>query len=172
LSTSRRGANRAGAGTGQKLGFALFRIGLEVARAYEQELAPLHLRHEHAGVLLTVGHGGPLHIRALARHLGANPQTIVNAVDTLEARRAVERTPAAGDARVVLVQLTRAGRALLRQVEDASERMDARLAHIGNATERADVLRYLHAVAEAGVLGERVELAPADSPRTDSERSR
>lgn len=146
-------------------------MGLEVARAYEQELAPLNLRHEHAGVLLAIGHGGPLHIRALARHLGANRQTIVNAVDALEARAAVERIPSLGDARVVLVRLTRAGRGLLHQVEGASQRMDERFERVGTASERARVLRYLHAVAEAGVLVEPLELAPL-VPRAASRRVR
>ena len=144
----------------QRLGFALFRIGLEVARAYEAELAPLGLRHEHAGVLLAIGYDGPMHIRALGRHLGANRQTIVNAVDALQARGAVERTSDPTDARVVLVRLTRNGRSLLRKVEDASARMDARLDDVGTRAQRQHVLRFLHAVAESAALGEPIDLRP------------
>lgn len=156
MSTSGRTSESKGRGTAQKLGFALFRTGLSVAKAYEAELAPLGLRHEHAGVLLTVGHDGPSHIRALARHLGANRQTIVNAVDALEAAGAVERVADATDARVTMVRLTRTGHGLLREVEAASSRMDLRFAHVGTAADRAVVLKYLHAVEEAGALEIRV----------------
>lgn len=155
----------------QRLGFALFRIGLEVARTYEKELAPLGLRHEHAGVLLAVGYDGPMHIRALGRHLGANRQTIVNTVDALETNGAVERTSDPTDARVVVVRLTKKGQSLLRKVEGASARMDARLAHVGTQTQRRDVLRFLHALADSTALGEPIQLAPARQRRPPSDQT-
>lgn len=145
---------------GDRLGFALYRVGREVARSYEAALAPLGVRPEHAGILTAVAYEGPLHIRALSRLLGINRQSIVNAVDELESSGAVERKPDPEDSRAVLVTITRAGRAHLQRIEQTALEYDSRFLQVGTAAQRRAVVEFLSELAESGVLGEGFSLHP------------
>jgi DNA-binding MarR family transcriptional regulator len=145
---------------GNRLGFALYRVGREIARSYQLALSPLGVRPDHAGILTAIAYEGPLHIRALSRLLGINRQSIVNAVDELEREGAVERQPHPVDTRVVMVAITRAGKAKLRRIEEIATDYDARLDSIGTPAQRRATLEYLHNLAQSGILGDAFNLLP------------
>lgn len=68
-------------------------------------------------------HGGPIRLAELATAEGLNATMLSRIVAKLEAARLTTRSTAADDARVVLVDVTDAGRALHEQMR--SERTDA-----------------------------------------------
>lgn len=126
-------------------------------------MAPLGVRPDHAGILTSIAYEGPLHIRALARLLGINRQSIVNAVDYLESEGAVERQQQSSDGRVVLVAITMAGRLLLSKIEQIALSYDGRVSSVGSLEQRQATLGFLQILAESGALGEAFSLLPTRS---------
>jgi DNA-binding MarR family transcriptional regulator len=80
-------------------------------------LAPLGLHPGQEVVLLELASSGPRTQSELATACGSEPPTISGSAQKLEAAGLVARRPSAGDARVSVVELTDAGRALIPELK-------------------------------------------------------
>jgi DNA-binding MarR family transcriptional regulator len=134
---------------------------LEATGALLREVARLHVKAQRAEVacvgttvaqchvLTELGRERPLPMTALVRRLGLDKGWISRAVAALVADGLLARTPDPADARVVVVDLTAAGRRRVRDLNRALDRQAARvLAHVG-AGDRGQVHRALALVRAA-----------------------
>lgn len=132
-----------------------------VQRDYPRVWHAAHRRHPPRGlggdaptereqtVLAHLDHGTPRRIADLADHLAIAPSTLSEVIGALEARGWVARDRAPADGRRVLVTLTDAGRARIREASPLdADRLRAALGRLDDA-ERALVVRGLHTLAEA-----------------------
>lgn len=85
--------------------------------AGSQRLLRLGISMTHLHVLTLLRHHGPLPMSGLADLLGGSMSGITGIVDRMEERGLVERQRVPGDRRVVQVQPTLAGEALVDEVE-------------------------------------------------------
>ena len=92
----------------------LTRFKLEPGLLADSIYSDLH--HNDIGLLTTLEQLGPATVRAIALALGAPDSTISSALDRLERRDLVDRTPSATDRRSVVVSLTSAGEVLVAQL--------------------------------------------------------
>ena len=93
-------------------------IALE--RAVDTRLRPWNLNQAQAAALYVLAAHGPQRMSYLARFLLQQTQTTTDLVDRLERRGLVRRIRDAADRRVVLVQITDDGTALLKEIGAAA----------------------------------------------------
>ncbi|MCZ9339278.1 MarR family transcriptional regulator, partial [Streptomyces sp. TRM76130] len=84
----------------------------------------------------------------LSARLGYDPSAIVGLVDDLERQNLAERRPAPDDRRSRIVALTDAGRAFLRDTDEASRRVTSDLLAPLDAGERETLHGLLLRLAE------------------------
>jgi len=115
------------------------------------------VRHEKLSVPLTMGQFRTLNHLAkgyatsaeLARHLVVTRPTITRLIDGLERKGLVTRAVDARDRRQVRLELTEAGRAVLREVRrKASRRIEARLDTL-SAAQQEQVRRAINVIDKA-----------------------
>lgn len=93
-------------------------------RRWSAGLDPVDLSPHDARALRVIGHHGPTRLGVVAEHLRIAPRSATDVVDRLEKRGLVERAPDPADRRAMIVHLTSAGEATLREV-DAARRAGA-----------------------------------------------
>jgi MarR family 2-MHQ and catechol resistance regulon transcriptional repressor len=99
-------------------------------------------------VLEILLHKGPLPVNTIGRRILLTTGSITTAVDRLEAKKLVRRTPDTGDRRVVRVALTVAGRKLIRrEFARHAERLEIP-ARALNPEERAVLLHLLRRLGQ------------------------
>lgn len=150
----------AGAGTGldSSLGFRLSRLARRLRHAWADALAPLELSPPQAAVLRGVAEWPGSSLRALARHLDADPMNVKRCVDALEARGLLASGHDPGDHRPRTLAVTPAGAAVAGDVERLAAAQDARL----GAALPADLAGALD-----DVLGRLEALLGPDRPEAD-----
>jgi DNA-binding MarR family transcriptional regulator len=136
----------------QRLGFLVYRAGLAVSRGYERALKPIGVMPVEAGVLGSLGYGGPNHVRGLARQLGVGRQTIVNVTRVLEQRGWISRAPSEQDARLVIFSIDQDGRAILVSVEQIAQTFDGKLDDIVGTTQDIMLIDQLQRIVDAPFL--------------------
>jgi DNA-binding MarR family transcriptional regulator len=141
-----------GGGNDQRLGFLIYRAGLAVSRGYERALKPLGVMPVEAGVLTALRHGGPNHVRGLARALGVGRQTIVNVTRALEERTWIERSASEEDARLAVFTIAPAGRQKLNAIEKLASAFDAKLREVVGLEQEAGLIQQLQQIVEAQFL--------------------
>jgi DNA-binding MarR family transcriptional regulator len=139
-------------GNDQRLGFLIYRAGLAVSRGYERALKPIGVMPVEAGVLTALRHGGPNHVRGLARALGVGRQTIVNVTRALEERRWIARGASEEDARLAVFAIAPAGRLKLHAIETLASAFDAKLREIVGLEQEAGLIEHLRQIVEAQFL--------------------
>jgi MarR family 2-MHQ and catechol resistance regulon transcriptional repressor len=92
----------------------LLRASRAVLARVEPRLAATGLTVTQFGVLEAILHKGPLGQRELSRKVLTSPGNMTDLVDKLEARGLVHRIRQKADRRAVRVELTEAGRALIK----------------------------------------------------------
>jgi len=110
----------------------LARAAAAVEAAVHRPLARAGLTISQFGVLEALLHLGPMSQGALARKILKSPANLTTVLDNLGRRDLIRRRRDVGDRRIVLVQLTDAGEALVaslfpdhaRRVEQAFEALD------------------------------------------------
>ena len=110
----------------------LVRAAGAVEAAVHRPLARAGLTISQFGVLEALLHLGPMSQGALARKILKSPANLTTVLDNLGRRELIRRRRDVGDRRIVLVQLTDAGEALVaslfpehaRRVEQAFEALD------------------------------------------------
>ncbi len=98
---------------------AIGQAAISLERAVDTRLRPLNLNTAQGVALLVLAEHGPQRMSYLARFLLQQTQTTTDLVDRLERRRLVNRIRHETDRRVVLVEIADAGRALLKQIDQA-----------------------------------------------------
>ena len=108
--------------------FHLYRTTQEaIARAEAEVLRPLGLSWVAYVTLMGLWVLGSAEVRALARMQVASKPAVVKSLDGLERRRLVRRRRSARDRRLVDVELTPAGLALVQRVQREVHRREHRL---------------------------------------------
>jgi MarR family 2-MHQ and catechol resistance regulon transcriptional repressor len=126
----------------------------------EKLLSAYGLTSTQLGVLEGILHKGPLTHRELVLKVLTSAGNMTDVVDKLEARGLVLRSRDTGDRRVVRVDLTASGRAL---IETVFPRHAADIAHAMSGLDRADLDTLGELLRRLGMAAAR-DLAGADHP--------
>src|SRR3984957_9450008 len=113
-----------------------------MAELHVEALAPFDLHARDLGVLLVIDRFEPASQQQVAGRLGVDRTTMVAIIDALEAKGIIARRPDAQDRRRNVVELTPAGRDILRQATADSDTAEAELI-APLAPEEGEQLRYL-----------------------------
>jgi DNA-binding MarR family transcriptional regulator len=114
-----------------------------IARAEGEVLRPLGLSWVGYVTLMGLWLLRSAEVRALARMQVASKPAVVKSLDGLERRRLVRRRRSTMDRRLVNVELTSAGRALVRRIQTAIHEREHRLTGRLTATEKRTLARLL-----------------------------
>ena len=117
-------------------GFLLARLGSLTARSWTAFLTEHRLTQAQYTVLVALERHGPVGQRRLAELAAMDARNIVLVLDSLAARRLVERRPEETDRRRRTVALTGEGDALLATTADAAAAEQDRFLHALDATDR------------------------------------
>jgi DNA-binding MarR family transcriptional regulator len=123
-----------------------------VARGYERALKPIGVMPVEAGLLTSLHHGGPNHVRGLARQLGVGRQTIVNVTRALQQRGWIERKTSSDDGRLALFSITSAGKTRLSEVEMLATAFDGQLREVVGQEREAILVQHLQRILAASFL--------------------
>lgn len=130
--------------------FSLDRNALDVITAMEAAaLRPLGLTHAGFVLLMTLWITGPRETRELAHVLRVSRPSIVSAVDTLERKGQVRRLSDSDDRRLVRVELTDDGLALIREAQRAWHRCERRVAAALTKAEQREFARLARKLGAA-----------------------
>ena len=95
---------------------AIGQAAISLERAVDARLRPWNINQSQAAALSVLAQHGPQRMSHLARFLLQQTQTTTDLVDRLERRDLVRRIRHETDRRVVLVEITAEGRALLGEI--------------------------------------------------------
>lgn len=141
----------------QAVVYNLYRTATDVIAAMEAAaLQPHGLTHAGFVLLMTLWVGGPREIRQLAILQRVSRPAIVSAVGTLERAGLVQRLRCETDRRLVRVQLTPRGRALIERAQLLQHRFERTVSRVLTRAEQrtlAALLRRLGQAAEASAAG-------------------
>jgi DNA-binding MarR family transcriptional regulator len=139
----------AGPATPERGGFAflLVQLGIEAARQFGAQLAPLGVEPRHAGMLTRLAENEGQSQQAIGDLIGLNPTQMVFLVDELEGRGFVERRRNPADRRSYALYLTSAGRDMLSRVQEAGRIHQARLGASLSETEQEQLTELLRRIA-------------------------
>lgn len=106
---------------GRRLGYLLKHAQLRMAELTAKALTPYGIDGRELGVLLVLASHEPASQQQAAQRLGIDRTTMVALLDALEGKGLVSRHPHADDRRRNVVELTDAGRDVLRRATEASD---------------------------------------------------
>jgi DNA-binding MarR family transcriptional regulator len=124
-----------------------------IARAEAEVLRPIGLSWVAYVTLMGLWHLGSAEVRDLARMQVASKPAVVKSLDGLERRRLVRRRRSKTDRRLVDVELTAAGKTLVRKIQRAIHQREHRLTGrltVGEKRTLARLLRKLDTSASNG----------------------
>jgi DNA-binding MarR family transcriptional regulator len=124
-----------GATASGRLGYLLKHAMMRMEALNVSALAPLGIDSRELGVMFLIGDHKPTSQEQSAQRLGVDRTTMVAVIDTLERKGLVTRHPDAHDRRRNVVELTDAGRKVLRHATKASN--DAESAFLSPLTAAA-----------------------------------
>jgi DNA-binding MarR family transcriptional regulator len=124
-------------------GFLLARLGSESRRRWSRMLAERDLTPHQFGVLMALHGLGETYQQKLSAFVGIDPRNAVPVVDALRERDLVERAADPADRRRQLLRLTAAGAALVGELREAGEVIEAELLGGLTAREQATLHRLL-----------------------------
>jgi len=134
----------------QAVAFNLFRAQADVFSTIESVvLRPLGLTHAGFVLLMSLWTMGPLETRVLARVLGVSRPAVVSAVDTLERGGHVQRVRSKVDRRLVIIELTAAGRRLVERAQRSAHESERTLTGTLTRQEQRTLARLLRKLSEA-----------------------
>jgi MarR family transcriptional regulator, 2-MHQ and catechol-resistance regulon repressor len=102
-------------------------------------------------VLEVLLHKSPLRVNAIGPKVFLTPGSISTAVDRLYEKGLVTRTESGTDRRVRMVDLTPAGRSLIRQIFSSHAKEMEKLAEILTVTERVQLVKALKKLGKRAV---------------------
>jgi DNA-binding MarR family transcriptional regulator len=134
--------------------FLLFRTNTDATAAMEAaSLRPLSLTHAGFVLLMTLWTMGPQETRQLASVQRVSKPSIVSSVDTLERAGFVRRIRSEADRRLVTVELTSDGAAIVERAQQAWHACEREIAGVLTTEEQrafAAMLRKLQTATQAG----------------------
>src|SRR5215472_196105 len=145
------------AGPGGHTGFALLlvQLGMEAARQFAQQIAPLGVEPRHVGMLTRLAANEGKAQQVIGELIGLNPTQMVFLVDELEGRGFVERRRNPADRRSYALYLTPAGRDMLSKVQEAGRVHQARFGASLSHSEQRQLTELLSRIArDQGITGE------------------
>ena len=149
-------------------GFALLlvQIGMEAARQFGEQLAPLGMEPRHVGMLTRLAANEGKAQQVIGELIGLNPTQMVFLVDELEDRGFVERRRNPADRRSYALYLTPAGLDMLSKVHEAGRVHEARLGASLSETEKEQLTEMLRRIAsDQGITGQSLPGIPPRGPR-------
>jgi DNA-binding MarR family transcriptional regulator len=132
-------------------GYLLYRLGLRSGQLFNTFLQESGLRLRHYAVLRFLATSDGALQRELSARLGYDPSAIVGLVDDLEKLGFAERRPSPDDRRSRIVALTGAGRAFLRDTDEAGLRVTNDLLEPLGPAERETLHALLLRIAGDGL---------------------
>ena len=134
--------------------FLLVQLGMEAARQFAEQLAPLDVEPRHAGMLLRLAANEGQAQQVIGELIGLNPTQMVFLVDELEGRGFVERRRNPADRRSYALYLTPTGRDMLSKVYEAGQIHQARFGASLSESEQKQLTALLHRIArDQGING-------------------
>ncbi len=137
----------------QQIAVAIF---MEECRAYD--LTPV----QYAALIAIRTHPG-VDATRLSAVIAFDRSTLGSVIERLEAKQWIERKPAAGDKRVKLLHLTRAGGALLRDIMPSVDRAQARMLQPLKPVDRKTLLALMTQLVDLNNEASRVPLRAEDA---------
>ena len=137
----------------QQIAVALF---IEECRQFDLtpvQYAALIAIHTHPGIDAT----------RLSAVIAFDRSTLGNVIERLEAKKLIERKPSAGDKRVKLLTLTRAGAALLRDIAPAVAQAQVRMLQPLKAADRKALMALMSQLVDLNNEASRVPLRAEDA---------
>jgi DNA-binding MarR family transcriptional regulator len=111
----------------RRLGYLFKHAQMRMEELNTQALAPFGIDARELGILLVIASHEPGSQHQAAQRLGIDRTSMVARLDALEDKDLVSRHPHAEDRRRNIVELTAAGRDIVKQATEASERAEAAL---------------------------------------------
>jgi DNA-binding MarR family transcriptional regulator len=133
----------------RSVAFLLSSLGYAVSRRFHEVLGPLELEPGEFALLRAVAANEGESQNALAERLHISPSWMVAIVDQLERRELLERKPHARDRRVRNLNLTTAGKTLLKQAERQAQQFDGQVTDPLSEAEVQKLLDLLGRIAAA-----------------------
>ena len=137
----------------QQIAVAIF---VEECRA--QDLTPVQY-----AALVAIGTHPGIDATRLSAVIAFDRSTLGSVIERLEAKRYIERKPAAEDKRVKQLYLTRAGGALLREIVPSVDRAQARMLQPLKAADRKTLMALLTQLVDLNNEASRVPLRAEDA---------
>src|SRR5215471_544720 len=127
--------------------FLLVQLGMEAARQFADQLAPLGVEPRHVGMLTRLAENEGKAQQAIGELIGLNPTQMVFLVDELERRGFVERRRNPADRRSYALYLTPAGRDMLAKVQEVGRIHQAKLGASLSQSEQEQLTGLLRRIA-------------------------
>jgi MarR family transcriptional regulator, 2-MHQ and catechol-resistance regulon repressor len=128
---------------GVTLWLALWRVSRDIDRIAQADIAASGLCFTDFGALEALLHRGPMRVNDIAETVMITSGSMTTAVDRLESKGLVRRSAHEKDARVRMVELTQAGRALIEPAYSAhAETIESVFEQLDHS-ERAQLLALL-----------------------------
>jgi MarR family transcriptional regulator, lower aerobic nicotinate degradation pathway regulator len=137
----------------QQIAVAIF---VEECRA--QDLTPV----QYAALVAIETHPG-IDATRLSAVIAFDRSTLGSVIERLQAKRYIERKPAAEDRRIKQLYLTRAGGALLREIVPSVDRAQARMLQPLRAADRKTLMALLTQLVDLNNEASRVPLRAEDA---------
>lgn len=130
------------------LGYLLKHAQLRFFELGAVALAPLGISGREAVVLRAIDPGRPVSQGEIARAMNVDRTTMVALVDDLQLKGLVQRRPDLDDRRKNVVELTDAGRSVVRQAAEAAEQAERDFLGPLSAAEAAQFKKMLRVLLE------------------------
>ena len=137
----------------QQIAVAIF---VEECRAFD--LTPV----QYAALVAIYTHPG-IDATRLSAVIAFDRSTLGNVIERLEAKKLIERKPSAGDKRVKLLTLTRAGGALLRDISPSVAQAQVRMLQPLKVADRKALMALMSQLVDLNNEASRVPLRAEDA---------
>lgn len=124
-------------------GFLLARVGSLARSRWARMLAERDLTPHHYGMLMTLADHGPLGQHRLSDLNGIDPRNAGPVIDVLDERHLISRETHPTDRRRRLLELTPAGREIVRDLTDTGNQVERTFLRALTAAEQAELHRML-----------------------------
>lgn len=146
------------------VGYAASRASIELKKCFLRHLGPLELKAVEFSILVLVASNGEVNQRQLGEALDVSAPNMAVTLDRMVERGWVERVRSTRDRRAMLIHLTPAGRALVREAEAIASTMEDSALRMLSSAERALLIELLLKVAD-------VPAVQAAMPRAELQRA-
>jgi DNA-binding MarR family transcriptional regulator len=128
--------------------FLLVQLGMEAARQFAEQLAPLGVEPRHVGMLSRLAANEGKAQQVIGELIGLNPTQMVFLVDELEGRGFVERRRNPADRRSYALHLTPAGREMLSKLQESGRVHQAKFGASLSESEQEQLTELLRRIAD------------------------